>query len=664
MKIVKILCLALICTLFLTLVSIAGVPSLLSYQGYLTDPYGNPIQNGNYEISFNIYNAAEMGSLLWSETYPSLAVTDGLVSVLLGSITPLTDTAFSGTDRFLEVVVAGEVISPRTRFTTVGFAFRTSTVDGSSGGQISGLVTLSPDSTGGNSGGLIITDENGSTRLKVDLADDSTSTISIYEPVDTKAYGQTVKTMEITNDGLIMFGKDTDTSMVLSQDETGSGSIAIYEPTDTKNAFSTNTKKLLLKEDGVILFGNTTDDTSIVMSQDETSSGSIKFYEPSDTKNPFSTIAKRIEMNNLGLVMFGATEFDTSLYVAPNGDIIGLGQITMGLNSSAGFETSVLGFNNNANADSSTIGGGSANVTNGTNSVISGGHQNATYGSGSSIGGGSYNTANGEFSTIGGGHDNNADGESATVPGGSFNSANGLNSMATGYRAKAEHNGSFVWADNTDEDFVTTNDNQFIIRASGGVGIGTNNPSGLLEIRGEGGDSVVIFPNNAVGSDELANEPGIASDRQNFTIVLEQDAGEMTDLAKTTITTPTEGYVIVRGGSNFKATGTPSANQVYIQIDQTSGGLPMAPYYTLAGRLEQDFNKNGQADTTGLDSGYGKTNCFSINCERIYQLPAGEYTFILEGIANSQNSQHAISTMINSYVTAMFVPTSYGTVEQ
>lgn len=663
MKIIKVLTFTILFALFSALIIKAEVPSLLSYQGYLTDSYGNPIANGTYEIGFGIYDAPEQGHQLWSETYPSLTVANGLVAVLLGSITPLNDSAFSSSERFLEITVAGEVIIPRTRFTTVGFSFRTSTIDGSSGGEISGLVTISPDGTGENSGGLIISDGNGATRIKMDIADDSTSSIGIYEPVDTKAFGQTIKKMEINNDGLIMFGKGDDTSVIMTQDETGSGSIAIYEPTDSKNTFSSNSKKLILKQDGMILFGNNVGDTSIVMTQDETSAGTIQFYEPTDSKNPFSTITKRIEMNNLGLVMFGATEFDTSLYVAPNGDIIGLGQITMGLNSSAGFETSVLGFNNNANADSSTIGGGSANATNGSNSVISGGHQNTTYGSGSSISGGSFNTANGDFSTIGGGHDNSADGENATVPGGSLNSANGMNSMAAGYRAKAEHDGSFVWADKTEADFVTTNNNQFIIRASGGVGIGTNNPSGLLEIRGEGGDSVVILPNNAVGSDELANETGLSSDRQNFTVILEQDASAMTDLATTTITTPTDGYILVRGGSNFKASGTPSANQVFVQIDQTSGGFPIPPYFTVAGRLEQDFDKNAGSDTTSLD-GYNKTNSFSINCERVYMLPAGEHTFILEGITNSQNSRHAISAMINSYITAMFISTAYGTVEQ
>jgi hypothetical protein len=62
--------------------------------------------------------------------------------------------------------------------------------------------------------------------------------------------------------------------------------------------------------------------------------------------------------------------------------------------------------------------------------------------------------------------------------------AAGDNSFAAGHRAKANHQGAFVWADSTEADFATTADNQFLIRAAGGVGIGVNNPAGLLDIGG------------------------------------------------------------------------------------------------------------------------------------------------------------------------------------
>jgi hypothetical protein len=54
--------------------------------------------------------------------------------------------------------------------------------------------------------------------------------------------------------------------------------------------------------------------------------------------------------------------------------------------------------------------------------------------------------------------------------------------FAAGRRAKANHTGAFVWADSTDADFASTGANQFLIRASGGVGIGTGNPQAALHV--------------------------------------------------------------------------------------------------------------------------------------------------------------------------------------
>lgn len=65
----------------------------------------------------------------------------------------------------------------------------------------------------------------------------------------------------------------------------------------------------------------------------------------------------------------------------------------------------------------------------------------------------------------------------ATVPGGYMNSAGGENSFAAGRRAKANHDGAFVWADKTSADIASTAVNQFLIRATGGTRIYSN---GLL----------------------------------------------------------------------------------------------------------------------------------------------------------------------------------------
>ncbi|HOM72181.1 MAG TPA: hypothetical protein PLP86_08040, partial [Armatimonadota bacterium] len=87
------------------------------------------------------------------------------------------------------------------------------------------------------------------------------------------------------------------------------------------------------------------------------------------------------------------------------------------------------------------------------------------------------------YATVGGGRENTSSGSFSTIPGGYQNEAAGDYSFAAGRRAKALYNGSFVWGDSTDEDISASNINQFIIRASGGVGIGTNAPTHALTVK-------------------------------------------------------------------------------------------------------------------------------------------------------------------------------------
>jgi len=56
--------------------------------------------------------------------------------------------------------------------------------------------------------------------------------------------------------------------------------------------------------------------------------------------------------------------------------------------------------------------------------------------------------------------------------------------VALGSRAEALHPGSFVWADSTAGAFLSTGNNQFLIRASGGVGINQTNPASALDVNG------------------------------------------------------------------------------------------------------------------------------------------------------------------------------------
>ena len=110
--------------IFLTSVSsvLAQVPQLLNYQGRLTDVNDQTL-NGTFTMQFSIYDAPSSGTALWTETQ-SVTVTSGVFNVLLGSVTPIPFSVFSGGDRFLGVKVENDTeILPRRQLVTVGYAF-------------------------------------------------------------------------------------------------------------------------------------------------------------------------------------------------------------------------------------------------------------------------------------------------------------------------------------------------------------------------------------------------------------------------------------------------------------------------------------------------------------------------------------------------------------
>lgn len=63
-----------------------------------------------------------------------------------------------------------------------------------------------------------------------------------------------------------------------------------------------------------------------------------------------------------------------------------------------------------------------------------------------------------------------------------MNVASGAFSFAAGFQANAENSGCFVWADSQAAPLASTGNNQFLIRAAGGVGINTTSPKESLTI--------------------------------------------------------------------------------------------------------------------------------------------------------------------------------------
>ncbi|MGA7304376.1 MAG: tail fiber domain-containing protein [Rhodothermales bacterium] len=146
---------------------------------------------------------------------------------------------------------------------------------------------------------------------------------------------------------------------------------------------------------------------------------------------------------------------------------------------------------NSALADWATIGGGRNNTVNGLLGTVAGGVSGVA----------------GQYAFVGGGTYNRALGLYATVPGGLLNQARGDYSLAAGFRARAKHEGSFVWNDRsvTSDSLVTTGANQFLIRAAGGVGIGTDSPNQEVTIfdAGDDGDALLNLKASSPAAREM-----------------------------------------------------------------------------------------------------------------------------------------------------------------
>lgn len=428
---------------FLVVNAGAAVPQLINYQGKLTDNSGAPITSA-VTLKFRIYDAPAGGTLLWGpESHPVTPDANGDYNVILGAGTPpvaFPANLFAATPRYLgvEVNTDGEM-TPRQQITAVAYSLRVATVDGATGGTISGNTAIQSDLTVSGDVGI----GTASPAQKLDVAG----------------------TAQMTGFKL----------------PTGASNGFVL----TSNAVGVGTWLAAGAGSGWSLTGNsgTTPGTNFLGTTDN---------QALELKVNGSR-ALRIEPNTTSPNLIGG-QSGNSVTSGVRGATIGGGgtiaftnnQVTDDFGTIGGGDANQAGDNAGTTSDRThaTVGGGFSNTASGDDATVGGGNTNTASGGGATVGGGILNTASGSRATIGGGFSNIASGRFATVGGGLSNTASGDFSFAAGRRAKADHLCTFVWADSSaDADFASTADNQFLIRAVN-VGIGTNNPANKLDVEG------------------------------------------------------------------------------------------------------------------------------------------------------------------------------------
>jgi hypothetical protein len=100
-----------------------ALSQVLNYQGRLLSPTtGQPKPDGDYQMSFGLYQVETGGAPLWQET-KNVAVKNGLFSVLLGDTQALPLTIFNGQELFLGITLANDTeMTPRQRLAHTAYA--------------------------------------------------------------------------------------------------------------------------------------------------------------------------------------------------------------------------------------------------------------------------------------------------------------------------------------------------------------------------------------------------------------------------------------------------------------------------------------------------------------------------------------------------------------
>jgi hypothetical protein len=287
------------------------------------------------------------------------------------------------------------------------------------------------------------------------------------------------------------------------------------------------------------------------------------------------------------------------------------------------FAIIVGGTANTNNGDHSFLGGGSRNYIEDRNNALVGGLRNSLDGRQCFIGGGEYNviesisigavlaggTSNeitADFATISGGLNNLIESGSdfgtisggasnritfsspfSTIPGGYSNFVNADFAFAAGRRARAVHNGAFVWADSEDASFSSTAANQFLVRAAGGVGVNVAQPRGELHVGNSSNAAPISAANQTIIVEHAAENgraaflalagPGASSSTNRVELEFEASEAERRAIIGTTSNHEVQfrqnntARMVINTGGNVAIGITAGSSDASLHVQNTSG---------------------------------------------------------------------------------------------
>jgi hypothetical protein len=122
-----------------------AAPHVFEAQGRLLNSAGQPVTDGNHQMSFSVWDDSVTGSQYYFEN-GDIPTQDGRFNFCLGCNTPFNSLPDSGAILWVQVTVEGQVLAPRIRLGSIPYAMSSSSLAGDVSTKPGGMTFADPNS--------------------------------------------------------------------------------------------------------------------------------------------------------------------------------------------------------------------------------------------------------------------------------------------------------------------------------------------------------------------------------------------------------------------------------------------------------------------------------------------------------------------------------------